>query len=111
MYARSATGLSPESVVFYGCTDFTISKTNYAYMLRPEAVESFYYLYHLTGDPIYRVSNTCSDVMSNALVFLSTLHYTRNGAGRSSKLLRNTAKRSTDMVSSSHRRWFSPNGR
>jgi hypothetical protein len=59
MYARSATGLSPESVVFYGCTDFTISKTNYAYMLRPEAVESFYYLHHLTGDPVYRVSYMC----------------------------------------------------
>lgn len=55
MYARSSTGLSPESVVFNGCTDFSISKTNPAYMLRPEAVETFYYLHKLTGDPIYRV--------------------------------------------------------
>jgi len=56
MYARSATGLSPEFVVFTGCNDFEISKTNPAYLLRPEAVESFYYLNKLTGDPIYRVS-------------------------------------------------------
>ena len=56
MNARSATGLAPESVIFNGCTDFVISKTNPAYMLRPEAVESFYYLYQLTGDPVYRVS-------------------------------------------------------
>jgi len=55
MYARSATGLSPDSVVFNECTDFSISKIKPAYMLRPEAVESFYYLHKLTGDPVYRV--------------------------------------------------------
>ncbi|KAL7522486.1 hypothetical protein ACHAWX_007192 [Stephanocyclus meneghinianus] len=54
MYARSATGLSPEYVVFSDCNDFEISKTEPSYMLRPEAVETFFYLNKLTGDPIYR---------------------------------------------------------
>jgi mannosyl-oligosaccharide alpha-1,2-mannosidase len=70
MYSRSATGLSPESVVFNGCTDFSISKTNPAYMLRPEAIESFYYLNKLTGDPVYRVSHKL--VKNTAPILLSS---------------------------------------
>lgn len=69
MYSRSATGLSPESVVFNGCTDFSISKTNPTYMLRPEAIESFYYLNKLTGDPVYRVSHKL--VKNTAPILLS----------------------------------------
>ena len=72
MYSRSATGLSPESVVFNGCTDFSISKTNPAYMLRPEAIESFYYLNKLTGDPVYRVSEL---VKNTAPILLSLLNH------------------------------------
>jgi hypothetical protein len=54
MYARSKTGISPEAVAFNGRNDF--SQTVSYYILRPEVVESFYYLSTLTGDPIYRVS-------------------------------------------------------
>lgn len=64
MYARSATGLSPEYVVFSDCNDFEISKTEPSYMLRPEAVETFFYLNKLTGDPIYRVSASDSLILS-----------------------------------------------
>jgi mannosyl-oligosaccharide alpha-1,2-mannosidase len=63
MYARSATGLSPEYVSFSGCSDFEISKTEPSYMLRPEAVETFFYLNKLTGDPIYRVSASGSLIL------------------------------------------------
>jgi len=54
MYARSKTGISPEYVNFNGCDDFHISVSAPNYVLRPEVVESFYYLSVLTGDPIYR---------------------------------------------------------
>ncbi|KAL7485158.1 hypothetical protein ACHAW6_010766 [Cyclotella cf. meneghiniana] len=54
MYARSATGISPEFVQFGGSNDFTIPSSAPFYILRPEVVEAFYYLSTLTGDPIYR---------------------------------------------------------
>ena len=53
MYARSATGISPEYVQFGG-NDFSIPHNAPFYILRPEVVEAFYYLSTLTGDPIYR---------------------------------------------------------
>jgi len=55
MYARSATGISPEFVQFGGSNDFSIPSSAPFYILRPEVVEAFYYLSTLTGDPIYRV--------------------------------------------------------
>ena len=46
------TGLSPEIVNLSG--RFAPHEKSAHYLLRPEAVESFYILYKLTGDPIYR---------------------------------------------------------
>eukprot|EP00804_Cyclotella_cryptica_P017587 CCRYP_006741-RB/>CCRYP_006741-RB protein AED:0.04 eAED:0.04 QI:773/0.8/0.83/1/0.8/0.83/6/101/777 len=57
MYARSATGISPEFVQFGGSNDFSIPSSAPFYILRPEVVEAFYYLSALTGDPIYRCFN------------------------------------------------------
>lgn len=54
MYARMPTGISAEFVQFEGGQDFVIGRGAPHYLLRPEAVESFFYLSHLTGDPIYR---------------------------------------------------------
>ena len=54
MYARMPTGISPEYVQFYNGEDFDIGHGGPHYLLRPETVESFFVLYHLTGDPIYR---------------------------------------------------------
>ena len=54
MYARMPTGISPEYVQFHNGEDFTPGPDGRHYLLRPEAVESFFVLYHLTGDPIYR---------------------------------------------------------
>jgi len=54
MYARMPTGISAEFVQFHDGEDFDIGKNSPHYLLRPETVESFFVLYHLTGDPIYR---------------------------------------------------------
>lgn len=58
MYARMNTGISPEFVQFgrdEGTTsDFDIGSGAPHYLLRPEAFESFFILYHLTHDPVYR---------------------------------------------------------
>lgn len=54
MYARMATGISPEFVQFYEDKDFDVGRGAPHYLLRPETVESFFVLYHLTGDPVYR---------------------------------------------------------
>ena len=54
MYARTKTGISPEFVEFSGGNDFKVPSSAPFYILRPEAVEAFYYLSVLTGDPIYR---------------------------------------------------------
>jgi hypothetical protein len=56
MYARTKTGLAPEYVRFEGENDMVVPRDSPYYILRPEAVEAFYYLSSLTGDPIYRVS-------------------------------------------------------
>ena len=55
MYARTKTGIAPEYVRF-GKDDMSVPSDAPFYILRPETVESFYYLSVLTGDPIYRVS-------------------------------------------------------
>ena len=54
MYARTKTGLAPEIVKFRSDHDFYIEPQDAFYILRPEAVESFFILNQLTGDPIYR---------------------------------------------------------
>lgn len=54
MYARMSTGISPEFVQFYEGRDFQIGSGAPHYLLRPEAVESFYILNKITGDPVYR---------------------------------------------------------
>ena len=53
MYAATATGLSPEIVDNWNSGP-RVDRFSAFYMLRPEAVESFYILHQLTGDPIYR---------------------------------------------------------
>jgi len=52
MYACFASGLSPESVLFRNGTDFIAEDSRY--FLRPETVESLYYLFRKTGNPLYR---------------------------------------------------------
>ena len=54
MYARMNTGISAEFVQFVPDKDFEIGRGAPHYLLRPEAVESFFVLNQLTGDPIYR---------------------------------------------------------
>ena len=54
MYARMPTGISPEYIQFYEDKDFDVGRGAPHYLLRPEAMESMFILYHLTGDPIYR---------------------------------------------------------
>ena len=54
MYARRKSGLSPEFVRFNTAKgDFVRGNAPY-YILRPETAETFYILYHLTKDPVYR---------------------------------------------------------
>jgi len=53
MYARTATGLSPELVECGGTNEMNLGNAK-DYRLRPEVVESFFILHHLTGDPVYR---------------------------------------------------------
>ena len=60
MYARTKTGIAPEYVRFVtnngdeSENDMIVPSDAPYYILRPEAVEAFYYLSKLTGDPIYR---------------------------------------------------------
>jgi len=54
MYARMNTGISPEYVQFVNGDDLRIGAGASHYLLRPEAIESFFILNYLTGDPIYR---------------------------------------------------------
>ena len=54
MYAQMNTGISAEFVQFYPGKDFDIGRGAPHYLLRPETVESFFVLYQLTGDPVYR---------------------------------------------------------
>jgi len=55
MYAHHKSGIAPEYVKFDSeQSDFTSSVEAAYYYLRPEAVESFFILNKLTGDPVYR---------------------------------------------------------
>lgn len=53
-FLRMNTGISPEYVEFNSGEDFSVGRVAPHYLLRPEAVESFYILNFLTGDPVYR---------------------------------------------------------
>lgn len=57
MYNLTATGLSPE-IAYFGQTkiedEFQIRPNDAHNLLRPEFVESLFFLYHITGDQIYR---------------------------------------------------------
>jgi len=57
MYARTKTGLSPELIRFtpeLPNLDYRYTADISYYILRPETVESFFVLYQLTGDNVYR---------------------------------------------------------
>ena len=53
MYTSQPTSISPEIVLFQGGQNMVNSRTNY-YLLRPEVLEAFMYLYIITGKKIYR---------------------------------------------------------
>lgn len=67
MYSDMGTGLSPEIATFVHVTEsnpsspngyqpeLQVQSTSAHNILRPEFVESLFYLYHITGLPIYRV--------------------------------------------------------
>ncbi|CAF1229857.1 unnamed protein product [Adineta steineri] len=59
MYAQQPTGLSPEIAYFNiepnsSKSSIIIHEGDTHNLLRPEVVESLYYMYHLTGDKIYQ---------------------------------------------------------
>ena len=53
MYRSTQTGISAEGMFFTGDKPTVNSRATY-YILRPEALETMYYLNQITGDPIYR---------------------------------------------------------
>ena len=52
MYAKSRTGISPEIIEFRGGNDFTPGAPYY--LLRPETVETFFYMWRFTKDVKWR---------------------------------------------------------
>lgn len=54
MYARQPTGLSPEFVTFAAGNDFQVPNNAKFNILRPEAIESIFYLHYYTRQPRYR---------------------------------------------------------
>lgn len=54
-YNRTATGIGPESFRFTDNVEARATRTNEKYyILRPEVVESYFYLWRSTGDQMYR---------------------------------------------------------
>lgn len=54
-YDRSATKLGPEAFRFTDAIEAKALKSSEKYyILRPEVIESYFYMYRLTKDPIYR---------------------------------------------------------
>lgn len=54
-YNRSATKLGPESFRFTeGAEAMALKSSEKYYILRPEVIESYFYMYRLTKDPKYR---------------------------------------------------------
>jgi mannosyl-oligosaccharide alpha-1,2-mannosidase len=58
MYARTPTGLGAEYTMFrddsQAPNDMYVDPRGCHYLLRPEAIESIYYMHYYTGDPKYR---------------------------------------------------------
>jgi len=54
MYNRTATGIGAEVVRFEGDNDFNIPQDAKHYLLRPETVESFFVLWRISHDPMWR---------------------------------------------------------
>jgi len=52
MYRRQATGLSPEHVVLSQGVDFRTGVASY--LLRPETIETLFYLWRLTNNTMYQ---------------------------------------------------------
>ncbi|UJR10262.1 hypothetical protein I4U23_014471 [Adineta vaga] len=81
MYAQQPTGLSPEIVYFNLVSKsneptISVRDNDVHNLLRPELIESLYYMYHITGDKIYQ------DWGWN--IFQSFEKYTRQNDGYSS---------------------------
>merc|ERR1719378_6263 len=53
-YNRTATGIGPEYIQIDKQRDFSVPSRGKHYLLRPETVESFFYMWRLTHDPKYR---------------------------------------------------------
>lgn len=53
MYKSTATGISGENMRMDEEKPM-VQGSSSNYILRPEALESIYYLYQITGDPIFR---------------------------------------------------------
>ena len=51
MYTEMATGIAPEFVTFHDGVMHAGARHN---MQRPEAIESIFYMFRKTGDPMYR---------------------------------------------------------
>ena len=54
MYVRQPSGISPDSVRMQNAGDAEFVTQDSKYILRPETVESLFYLYRVTGDEKYR---------------------------------------------------------
>lgn len=54
MYVSTVTGVGGEDMIMTGSKPQVNPSAPY-YILRPEAVETLYYLNQITGDPIYRL--------------------------------------------------------
>lgn len=53
-YARSTTGIGPEMFYFKGEDDATSKNGENGYILRPEAIEGWFYLWRLTRKDKYK---------------------------------------------------------
>ena len=53
MYKATATGISGENMLMTQEKP-VVAGSSSNYILRPEAMESIYYLYQITGDPVFR---------------------------------------------------------
>ena len=60
MYMSTPTGIGGENMIMTGHKPKVNKKAPY-YILRPEAIETLYYLNQITGDPIYRYVVLCRD--------------------------------------------------
>jgi len=92
MYAHHKSGIAPEYVEFNSKkTDFTKATNAPHYFLRPEAVESFYILNKLTGDPVYRewgweVFQAIEEHCQSDVAYASLSNVDNPGLGTSDKM-------------------------